>query len=180
MSLKQAVESVIEVMESELEGVLHPEARSYLKRHCDCLKLSIKASEYEGPSGAKAADFDPDRWNRDLTRSMGTVSCDYGPNVGGSVTVSANQPVQIYRPSREESARFEPAAQSLREEDACDASLLVAEGGPFDGDYVPVDPSMPSGANTLIAGQVYTRKGNSLHFNEKLTGLPKSGGKSSD
>jgi hypothetical protein len=50
-----------------------------------------------------------------------------------------------------------------------DAQMVQAEGGPLDGDYIPIDPKMPTGARTNIGGAWYVRRGASLAYCEELS-----------
>jgi hypothetical protein len=55
-----------------------------------------------------------------------------------------------------------------REERGTGMTYLV--GGDLDGDMVPVDPGMPVGAKTLMAGQVYVLKADkNLHYSKEDT-----------
>jgi hypothetical protein len=63
----------------------------------------------------------------------------------------------------EAEARQEANAQEA------DAQMILATGGPLDGDYIPIDPKMPTGARTNIGGAWYVRRGASLAYCEELS-----------
>ncbi len=70
--------------------------------------------------------------------------------------------------SHQDRIRQDQAEAAAREESGTKLTYLV--GGDLDGDMMPLNPSMPVGAKTLLSGQVYVLEADrKLHFSQEET-----------
>ena len=63
-----------------------------------------------------------------------------------------------------DAAKLEETAQQVLQ-----GSTAICVGGSEDGTIVPVDPRMPSGAYTMLGGEVYQYREGKFHYHEEMT-----------
>lgn len=143
MSLRAAVEKIVEDMKAEMVGFSANQAaydRDLIlsfRTHLKMLEMALKASEGESTT-PQSAPVNPLLYQHDNTYHR----------------------VMIEKAKAEFAGKRETAEEGLSED------MMLLRGGPFDGDHLPVPSHMPEGAHTVVKGHVYTRKGKELHSND--------------
>lgn len=138
MSLKVAVEMIVEEMESvaiswiDTDDLNNVCAGDRLKGLARQLRIALKASEHAPP----------------LTPLPNSYTVPLPP---------AAQHAQMIEEARREFRKegIPPVVKQLREEEQEDPRMVECVDGPFDGTIQPCNPSMPEGAFCKVGNQIY-------------------------
>lgn len=146
MSLRDAITEIADQMEKELSDLMkHPSIgdeypiRTFIGSFIRQLRTAVKASPEESKTTPLA--------DSDILRMTG---------VDPDIVKKAQD-------------RQQQRAKQIEQVESRGSQMIEISGGGSDGTMITIEPGMPQDAHTSIGGEIYTRKGNILQFDQEET-----------